>query len=64
MATTQITRIKNADNSETLKRQTDGATLPYSEGNLTTLLTGYTNPTYVLKNKDYPYTFQARNERV
>ena len=34
----QITRIRNKDGSETLRRRSDGLTLPYSEPNLTTVL--------------------------
>lgn len=60
MVTTQITRRKNADSSETLIKHIDGSTLPYSEANLTTLLSGVTNPIYVLKRIDnngnaYPF---------
>ena len=40
MATTQITRIRNADSSETLKKHIDGTTLLYSIPNLTTMLIG------------------------
>jgi hypothetical protein len=67
MVTTQITRRKNADNSETLIKHIDGTTLPYSAPNLTTILSGVTYPIFVLKkiNSDgtpYPYTFQARDQ--
>jgi hypothetical protein len=67
MVTTQITRIRNADGSQTLKKHIDGSTLPHSEANLTTMLAGVTNPIYVLKRIDnngnaYPFTFQARNQ--
>jgi hypothetical protein len=34
MVTTQITRIRNADGSQTLRKHIDGSTLPYSEANL------------------------------
>jgi hypothetical protein len=67
MVTTQITRQKNADSSETLIKHIDGSTLPYSGPNLTTMLSGVTNPIFVLKkvNSDgspYPFTFQARDQ--
>jgi hypothetical protein len=66
MVTTQLTRITNSDGSQTLKKHIDGSTLPYSEANLTTLLTGVTNLNYVLKRIDnngnaYPFTLQARD---
>jgi hypothetical protein len=35
MITTQITRIRNADASETLSKHGDGSTLQYSEANPT-----------------------------
>lgn len=67
MVTTQITRIRNSDGSETLKKDIDGSTLPYSEANLTTLLTGVTDPIYVLKRVDnngdaYSFTLQTRDQ--
>jgi hypothetical protein len=67
MVTTQITRIRNSDGSQTLKKHIDGSTLPYSEPNLTTMLSGVTNPIYVLKRVDnngngYPFTLQARDQ--
>lgn len=71
MVHSQITRIRNKDGSETLKRRIDGATLPYSEANLTTLLVGVTDPLYVLKRIDdngtaegstYPFKYAARNQ--
>ena len=67
MVTTQITRRKNTDTSETLIKHIDGTTLPYSGPNLTTLLSGVTNPIFVLKKIAsngiaYPFTFQARNQ--
>jgi hypothetical protein len=67
MVTTQITRRKNADGSQTLKKHIDGSTLPYSKANLTTPLSGVTNPIYVLKRVDnngnaYPFTLQARDQ--
>ena len=37
----QITRIRNKDGSENLKRRSDGLTLPYSGPNLTTMLTDF-----------------------
>ena len=67
----QITRIRNKDGSETLKRRSDGLTLPYSGPNLTTMLTGITDPLFVLKRIDnngttegstYPYKYEARNQ--
>ena len=66
MTTTQITRRKNADNSETLIKHIDGTTLPYSGPNLTTLLSGITNPIFVLKKIHsngyaYPFTLEARD---
>jgi hypothetical protein len=45
----QITRIRNKDGSESLKRRSDGLTLAYSAPNLTTILTGVTDPLFVLK---------------
>jgi hypothetical protein len=44
----------------------DGSTLPYSGPNLATMLSGVTNPIYVLKRIDnngnpYPFTLQARD---
>jgi hypothetical protein len=67
MTTTQITRIRESDGSQTLKKQIDGSTLSYSEANLTTMLSGVTNPIYVLKRIDnngnaYPFTYQARDQ--
>jgi hypothetical protein len=67
MVTTQITRRKNADTSETLIKHIDGSTLPYSGPNLTTMLSGVTNPIFVLKKIHsngyvYPFTFQARDQ--
>jgi hypothetical protein len=67
MVTTQITRRKNADNSETLIKHIDGTTLPYSAPNLTTILTGVTNPIFVLKKIQSnghvePFTLQARDQ--
>jgi hypothetical protein len=62
MVTTQITRRKNADTSETLRKHTDGSELPYSAPNLTTMLSGVTDPIFVLHKVGYPFTFQARDE--
>jgi formylmethanofuran dehydrogenase subunit E-like metal-binding protein len=67
MVTTQITRRKNADTSETLIKHIDGTTLPYSGANLTTMLSGVTNPIFALQriganNNSYPFTLQARNQ--
>jgi hypothetical protein len=64
---TQITRTRNSDGSETLRRHSDGSTLPYSGPNLTTMLSGVTDPVFVLRRIDnagnqYPFTFQARNQ--
>jgi hypothetical protein len=67
----QITRIRNKDGSETLKRRSDGLTLAYSGPNLTTILTGVTDPLYVLKRIDdngttegitYPFKYAARDQ--
>ena len=67
MVQTQITRIRNKDGSETLKRRSDGLTLAYSGPNLTTMLSGITDPLYVLKRIDnngttegstYPYKYE------
>ena len=49
MVQTQITRRKNADTSETLKKHSDGSTLPYSGPNLTTMLSGVTDPLFVIQ---------------
>jgi hypothetical protein len=67
MVTTQITRIRQSDSSEILKKHSDGSTLPYSGPNLTTMLTGVTDPIFVLKRIDdkgnaYPFTLQARDQ--
>ena len=63
MVQTQITRIKNADNSETLKKHSDGTTVPYSIPNLTTMLIGVTDPVFVLQRINTSgYTYQARNQ--
>lgn len=64
---TTITRIRDADGFQTLKKHVDGSTSPYSEANLTTMLSGVTNPIYVLKRIDnngnaYPFTLQARDQ--
>jgi hypothetical protein len=65
--TTQITRIRNFDGSQTLRKHSDGNTLPYSGPNLTTMLSGVTDPVFVLKRIDnngdpYPFTLQARDQ--
>ena len=71
MVQTQITRIRNKDGSETLKRRSDGLTLAYSGPNLTTILTGVTDPSIVLKRIDdngttegitYLFKYVARNQ--
>jgi hypothetical protein len=64
---TQITRIRQSDGSEILKKHSDGSTLPYSGANLTTMLSGVTDPIFVLKRIDnngnaYPFTLQARDQ--
>ena len=59
---TQITRKKNADTSEQLIRKSDGLTLAYSGPNLTTMLSGVTDPFFVLQKVGYPFTYQARNQ--
>ena len=66
---TQIIRRKNTDASEIPKKHSDGSTLPYSEPNLTTMLSGVTDPIFVLQRIStngvaYPFTLQARNQRV
>lgn len=67
MGTIQITRIRNQDRSQTLKKHIDGSTLPYSDPNLTTVLSGVTDPIFVLQQIDasgnrYPFTLQARDQ--
>jgi hypothetical protein len=68
MVTTQITRVlRKVDDSQILKKLSDGSTLPYSGPNLTTMLSGVTDPLFVLKRIDnngnaYPFTVQARNQ--
>jgi hypothetical protein len=64
---TQITRIRNANLSETLIRHSDNSTLPYSAPNLTTLLTGVTDPVFVLKRFEangvaFPFMLQCRSQ--
>jgi hypothetical protein len=39
---TQITRIKNTDGTETLRRHSGGTTMPYSTANVTTLISATT----------------------
>ena len=67
----QITRIRNKNGSESLKRRSDGLTLAYSAPNLTTLLTGVADPLFVLKRIDdngttdgitYPFKYVARDQ--
>ena len=67
----QITRIRNKDGSESLKRRSDSLTLAYSAPNLTTVLTGVTDPLFVLKRIDdngttdgitYPFKYVARDQ--
>ena len=67
----QITRIRNKNGSETLKRRSDGLTLAYSAPNLTTILTGVTDPLFVLKRIGdngttdgitYPFKYAARDQ--
>jgi hypothetical protein len=62
MVQIQIIRRKNADTSETLIRKSDGTTLPYSGPNLTTILSGVTDPLFVIQKVGYPFTYQARNQ--
>jgi hypothetical protein len=70
MVTTQITRVlRKVDDSQILKKLSDGSTLPYSGPNLTTMLSGVTDPIFVLQRIDangipYPFTLQARDQRV
>jgi hypothetical protein len=65
---TQITRVlRKVDDSQILKKHSDGTTLPYSIPNLTTMLSGVTDPVFVLQRVNasglaYPFTFQARNQ--
>jgi hypothetical protein len=71
MVQTQITRIRNFDGSQTLRKHSDGSTLPYLGPNLTTIVTGITDPLYVLKRIDdngttegstYPFKYVARDQ--
>jgi hypothetical protein len=64
---TQLTRIKNTDGTETLRRHSDGTTMSYSTANVTTLISGQPTPiVYVLKRIDnnyaYPFTLQTRDQ--
>ena len=65
---TQITRVlRKVDDSEILKKHSDGTTLPYSIPNLTTMLSGVTDPIFVLQRISasgyaHPDTYQARNQ--
>ena len=67
MVQTQITRIRNFDGSQTLRKHSDGSTLPYSGPNLITMLSGVTDPIFVPKRIDnngneYSFTLHARNQ--
>jgi hypothetical protein len=67
MVQTQITRIRNFDGSQTLRKHSDGSILSYSGPNVTTMLSGVTDPIFVLKRIDnngnpYPFTLQARDQ--
>ena len=71
MVQTQITRIRNFDGFQTLRKHSDDSTLPYSGPNLTTMLSGVTDHLYVLKRIDdngttegstYPFKFVARDQ--
>ena len=68
MVQTQITRVlRKVDDSQILKKHSDGSTLSYSGPNLTALLTGVTDPIFVLQRIDangnsYPFKLQARNQ--
>jgi hypothetical protein len=59
--------LRKVDNSQIIKKHSDGTTLPYSGPNLTTILSGVTNPVFVLQRIDantnpYQFTIQARNQ--
>ena len=50
-----------------LKKHSDGSTLPYSGPNLTSILSGVTDPLFVLQRIDAngnpsPFALQARNQ--
>ena len=68
MVKTQITRtLRKVDDSQILKKHSDGTMLPYSIPNLTTMLVGVTDPVFVLQRVDangnrYPFTFRARDQ--
>ena len=71
MVQTQITRIRNFDGFQTLRKHSDDSTLPYSGPNLTTMLSGVTDHLFVLKRIDdngttegstYPFKFVARDQ--
>jgi hypothetical protein len=67
MVQTQITRIRNFDGSQTLRKHSDGSTLPYLGPNLITMLSGVTDLIFVLKRIEnngnaYSFTLQARNQ--
>ena len=66
----QIT-LRNKNGSENLKRRSDDLTLAYSRPNLTTILTGVTDPLFVLKRIDdngttdgitYPFKYAAKDQ--
>jgi len=68
---TQITRIKRLSDSSEILRKKDTAgvniELPYSAPNLTTMLSGVSDPVYVLSRIDangnaYPFSYQARSQ--
>ena len=61
------TQIRKVDDSQILKKHSDGTTLLYSIPNLTTMLVGVTDPLYDLKRIDdngnpYPHTYRARDQ--
>ena len=45
----KITRVRQSGGSQTLKQSIDGTTIPYSGPNLTTMLSGVTNPSMFLR---------------
>ena len=66
---TQITRVlRKVDDSQILKKHSDGTTRPYSIPNLTTMLSGVTDPIFVLRRINasgyaHPFIFQARDRQ-
>jgi hypothetical protein len=63
----QITRIRNANLTETLLRHSDNTTLPYSGANVTAILSGVTDPVFVLKRFEpngiaHAFTLQCRDQ--